>query len=64
MSNWIDKYKKLVISSHKLHIIVADLDNLFGYTELQQAFENDGYKILIAKTGLAVRLHFEFIFRR
>ena len=59
MSNWIDKYKKLVISSHKLHIIVADLDNLFEYTELKQAFENDGYKILTAKTGLAVRLFFE-----
>lgn len=59
MSNWIDKYKKLVISSHKLHIIVADLDNLFEYMELKQAFENDGYKILIAKTGLAVRLNFE-----
>ncbi len=59
MSNWIDKYKKLVISSHKLHIIVADLDNLFEYMELTQAFENDGYKILIAKTGLAVRLNFE-----
>ena len=59
MSNWIDKYKKLVISSHKLHIIVADLDNLFEYTELKQAFVNDGYKILTAKTGLAVRLFFE-----
>ena len=59
MSNWIDKYKKLVISSHKLHIIVADLDKLFEYMELKQAFENDGYKILIAKTGLAVRLFFE-----
>jgi hypothetical protein len=59
MSNWIDKYKKLVISSHKLHIIVADLDNLFEYMELKQAFENDGYKILTAKTGLAVRLFFE-----
>jgi len=59
MSNWIDKYRKLVIPSHKLHIIVADLDNLFEYTELRQAFENDGFKILIAKTGLAVRLYFE-----
>lgn len=59
MSNWIDKYKKLVISSHKLHTIVADLDNLFEYMELKQAFENDGYKILVAKTGLAVRLFFE-----
>lgn len=59
MSNWIDKYKNLVISSHKLHIIVADVDSLFEYMELKQAFENDGYKILTAKTGLAVRLNFE-----
>jgi len=56
MSNWIDKYKKLVISSHKQHIIVSDQDNLFDYAELKQAFENDGYTILICKTDLAVRL--------
>lgn len=59
MSNWIDKYKKLVISSYKLHIIVADLDNLFEYIELKKAFENEGYNILIAKTDLAVRINFE-----
>jgi len=59
MSNWIDKYKSLVISSHKLHIIVADLDNLFEYAELNHAFENEGYKIFVAKTSLAVRIHFE-----
>jgi hypothetical protein len=59
MSNWIDKYKKLVISSHKQHIIVADQDNLFEYEELKQAFDNEGYIILTAKTDLAVRLHFE-----
>lgn len=59
MSNWVDKYKKLVISSHKQHIIVADQDNLFGYAELNQAFENDGYTIHGCKTDLAVRLVFE-----
>lgn len=59
MSNWIDKYKKLVISSHKQHIIIADQDNLFEYEELKQAFENDGYKLEIGKTDLAVRLIFE-----
>lgn len=59
MSNWIDKYKKLVISSHKQHIIIADQDNLFEYEELKQAFENDGYKIEVGKTALAVRLIFE-----
>jgi len=59
MSNWIDKYKKLVISSHKKHIIIADQDSLFEYEELQQAFENDGYKLITCKTALAVRLAFE-----
>ncbi len=59
MSNWIDKYKKLVISSHKQHIIIADQDNLFEYEELQQAFENDGFKLISCKTALAVRLAFE-----
>jgi len=59
MSNWIDKYKKLVISSHKQHIIIADQDNLFEYEELQQAFENDGFKLITCKTALAVRLAFE-----
>jgi hypothetical protein len=59
MSNWVDKYKKLVISSHKQHIIVADQDNLFGYAELNKAFENDGYTILGCKTDLAVRLVIE-----
>ena len=59
MSNWIDKYKKLVISSHKQHIIIADQDSLFEYEELQQAFENDGFKLVTCKTALAVRLAFE-----
>lgn len=59
MSNWIDKYKKLVISSYKQHIIIADQDNLFEYEELQQAFENDGFKLITCKTALAVRLAFE-----
>jgi len=59
MSNWIDKYKKLVISSHKQHIIIADQDSLFEYQELQLAFENDGFKLITCKTELAVRLAFE-----
>lgn len=59
MSNWVDKYKRLVISSHKQHIIVADQDNLFDYVELKSAFENDGYTIMSCKTDLAVRLSFE-----
>jgi len=59
MSNWIDNFKKLVISSHKLHIIVADLDNLFEYDELKQSFQNEGYQILAARSALNVRLLFE-----
>jgi hypothetical protein len=59
MSNWIDKYKKLVISSHKRHIIVADQDNLFEYVDLKQTFINEGYTILSCKTDLSVRLVFE-----
>ncbi len=59
MSNWIDKYKNLVISSHKQHIVIADQDSLFEYEELQQAFENDGFKLITCKTALAVRLAFE-----
>jgi hypothetical protein len=59
MSNWTDKYKKLVISSHKQHTIIADQDNLFEYDELQQAFQSDGYTLITCKTGLAVRLVFE-----
>jgi hypothetical protein len=59
MVSWIGKYKKLVISSHKQHIIIADQDNLFEYGELREIFENEGYIILSCKTGLAVRLVFE-----
>ncbi len=59
MSSWVDIYKKLVISSHKQHIVVADQDNLFEYSGLHQAFESEGYTILRCKTGLAVRLVFE-----
>lgn len=63
MSNWVDKYKKLVISSHKQHIIVSDQDNLFDYIELKQAFENEGFTILTCNTDLAVRLVFELQIR-
>lgn len=59
MSNWVDKYKKLVISSHKQHIIVAEQDDLFDYAELKSAFENEGYTIFKCKTDLEVRLIFE-----
>lgn len=59
MSNWIEKYKKLSISSYKRHIVIADLDNLFAYSELHQAFINDGYTIVHCKTDLEVRLCFE-----
>jgi len=59
MSNWIDKYKELVISSHKLHSIVTDQDSLFEYTELNQALEAEGFIILQSDSDLEVRLNFE-----
>jgi hypothetical protein len=63
MSNWVDKFKNLVISSHKLHIIIADVDNLFEYAELRLAFENEGFNVISAKTDLAVRVQFELYVR-
>lgn len=59
MNNWIDKYKKLVISSLKQHIIIADQDYLFEYEELQQTFESDGFNLIKCKTALDVRIAFE-----
>ncbi|MEI6096533.1 MAG: hypothetical protein WCR08_13945, partial [Gammaproteobacteria bacterium] len=59
MSNWVDKYKKLLIFSRNQHLIVADLDNLFEYAELSQAFENEGYTVVSCKNDLALRLVFE-----
>lgn len=59
MSNWVDKYKALVISTHKRHVIVADVDRLFQYHELQEAFEAEEFKILEASTSFDVRLLFE-----
>ncbi len=59
MSSWVDTYKKLVISSHHQHLIVADQDNLFAYDELKQAFEEEGYRILIRLSPLSVRLAYE-----
>lgn len=63
MSNWIEKYKQLAISSYKKHIIIADTDNLFIYQELHQAFINDSYTIVSCKTDLEVRLCFELQMR-
>lgn len=59
MSNWVDKYKKLVISSRKQHILVADPDSLFDYVELKSSFENEGYTLYRCPTELSVRLTFE-----
>ena len=59
MSNWIDKYKNIVVATHKQHIIVADLDNLFEYPELTNAFESEGFHVILSKTELNVRVQFE-----
>lgn len=63
MSNWIEKFKKLVISSHKQHLIIADSDNLFEYVELKQALEEAGYTLVECKTELSVRLTYELAIR-
>ena len=59
MSNWIDKFKNLVIATHMQHIIVADRDNLFDYSELTKAFESEGFQVIPSKTELNVRVQFE-----
>jgi hypothetical protein len=63
MGNWVDKYKKLVIASHKKHVVVADIDNLFAYPELRHAFELDGYTVTHCKSDLALRIQFELLVR-
>lgn len=40
-------------------MIVADQDNLFEYSELQQAIQDSGFTIIIAGTALDVRIRFE-----
>ena len=59
MAKWVEKYKKLVYSSHKRHLIVTDPDDLFNYVELQQSMEEEGYQVLKAKTDLEVRVLIE-----
>ncbi len=59
MAHWVDKYKQLIFSSHKSHVIVTDQDNLFVYGELQQAIQEAGYSIITAKSDLDVRIRFE-----
>lgn len=59
MNNWIEKYKSLVVSSHKKHIVVADADNLFAYAELNNAFEKEGYTVIRVNSELEIRIQFE-----
>lgn len=40
-------------------MIVADQDNLFEYSELQQSIQDSGFTIIIAGTALDVRIRFE-----
>jgi hypothetical protein len=63
MGNWAEKYKKLVIPTHKRHVLVADADDLFEYSELRSMFEDDGFVVIRCKTGLAVRLAVELTVR-
>jgi hypothetical protein len=59
MGNWIDKYKKLIYSSHKQNVIVTDIDNLFAYQELKAALVEEGYTVIKAGSDLEVRIIFE-----
>jgi len=59
VANWVDKYRQLITSSHKAHVLVADQDNLFEYAELQQSLQDSGFTIVGARTALDVRIRFE-----
>lgn len=59
MANWIDRYKQLITSSYKSHVIIVDQDHLFEYPELRQAIQDSGYIIIRAETPLEIRIRFE-----
>jgi hypothetical protein len=59
MSSWVDKFKNIVYSSHKEHIIICDKDNLFAYPELSASIQEDGYEVISCQSPLDVRITFE-----
>lgn len=59
MAKFLEKYRKLITASHKMHVIVVDRDDLFKYAELQQAVKDEGYTLIDAETSLELRIKFE-----
>ncbi|MCW3070480.1 MAG: PglZ protein [Bacteroidetes bacterium] len=59
MSSWVDKFKNIIYSSHREHIIVCDRDNLFSYPELSSGIQEDGYRVINCHSPLDVRISFE-----
>jgi len=59
MINLVEKFKQLIISSHKLHSIICDSDDLLSYDEFQLSIEQEKYEIVKVKTDLELRIIFE-----
>ncbi|RYE54544.1 MAG: BREX-3 system phosphatase PglZ [Sphingobacteriales bacterium] len=59
MSNWTDKYLRLITSTYKHNIILDDQDNLLQYEELRSLIMEAGYQLLAAKNDFDVRLIYE-----
>jgi hypothetical protein len=59
MSNWTDKYLRLITSTYKHNIILDDQDNLLQYEELKSMIIEAGYQLLEAKNDFDVRLIYE-----
>jgi len=60
MANWIELTKKMLVSSSKKHILVADQDHLFDYHELRKVFQDEGFQVIQPASALEVRIVFEW----
>ena len=59
MISLLEKFKQSVISSHKLHTIICDSDDLLSYEEFQLAIAEEKYNVIKPNTGLELRIVFE-----
>lgn len=59
MNNFIEKFQKLIISSHKKITILNDEDDLFNYPEFSESIEDEKYILIDVKTNLDLRILFE-----
>jgi hypothetical protein len=59
MISLVEKFKQLIMSSHKSHTIICDIDDLLNYEEFQLAIAEEKYNIIKPKTGLELRIIFE-----